>query len=137
MEDLKKHWGKYFHVTSEEEIRVFASSIGDENPLHHDCGAARAAGLRSIIAPGVMVVGFVSSAIADQIPGVMVGRLEMEFLSPVYAESQLFVGCTVLNHRNRIAKVDVKVMNGSNLLARGSCMLLLPKTEDKQAALQS
>ena len=40
---------------SEDEIRAFASSVHDFNPLHHDHAIARAAGYPGLIASGTQV----------------------------------------------------------------------------------
>ena len=40
---------------SDAEIRAFAASVHDHNPLHHDLAAARAAGYRGLIASGTQL----------------------------------------------------------------------------------
>jgi acyl dehydratase len=40
---------------SDDEIRAFATSVDDHNPLHHDLAAARAAGYRALIASGTQL----------------------------------------------------------------------------------
>ncbi len=40
---------------SEAEIRAFATSVHDSNPLHHDLAVARAAGYPGLIASGTQV----------------------------------------------------------------------------------
>ena len=37
---------------SDEEIRAFATTVLDFNPLHHDLAAAKAQGYRGLIASG-------------------------------------------------------------------------------------
>src|SRR3990167_2063358 len=68
-------WAKEFPPASEEAIRGFAASIGDNNPIHHDNIAAINGGLRKIVAPGLMVMGFLSAAIAEENPGVMISEI--------------------------------------------------------------
>ncbi|MEK7114125.1 MAG: MaoC/PaaZ C-terminal domain-containing protein [Patescibacteria group bacterium] len=120
------YWEKCFEIGDEDGIRKFAESIGDNNPLHHDDEAAKRAGLLGIIEPGVRTVGRVSSTIADRIPGVMVRKLEMEFLNPLYAGSFLSVLCTVKWQRRRLASVIVTLRSGFDVVAKGTCLLVLP-----------
>ena len=122
---VRTEWVKDFYVCDEEGIRQFARSIRDNNPLHHDDGAARAAKLLGIIAPGVMTIGFVSSAIAEEIPLSRVYRLELVFKEPVYAKSLVSVFCTVVRMRRISADIAVTVKNGYRVLAEGSCVLAL------------
>ena len=124
---MRTEFGRDFYVGDEEGIRKFATAIGDQNPLHHDETEAKKVGLRGIIAPGVMLTGFVSSTIAAEIPGVMVAELNMKFRKPLYAGSLLTVFCTVLQQRARLAKMGVTVRNGIDVMAHGSCMLVLPQ----------
>ncbi|MDE2173530.1 MAG: hypothetical protein KGJ31_03005, partial [Patescibacteria group bacterium] len=78
-------------------------------------------------APGVMTAGFISAAIAQEIPGVLVCRIEMAFKTPLYAGSRPSVLCIVSSQKGRLAKVTVSVMDGSDIVAKGSCLLLLPE----------
>lgn len=121
------NWDTVFPIISEEDIRNFATLIKDTNPVHHDTAAAQKAGHHGIIAPGVMMIGFVSSAIATKIPGVQVRRLEMKFVAPLYAGSTPCVQCAISGQSGQLAKVAVAVKNGFEEVASGSCMLLLPQ----------
>ena len=123
---MQDSWEKGFPHLDEGAIRKFAECIGDDNPLHHDDEAARQAGLLGIVAPGIMLTGFVSSAIASEIPRAMVRQLQMKFIQPLYAGSSPTVSCSVEKHRGRIAQVAVMVRNGYEILAEGMCTLLLP-----------
>jgi len=127
VEALKTHFGKNLCVGDEKKIRDFARSIDDENPLHHDNEATKGAGLQGIIAPGVMILGFVSSIIAKEIPWVMIHRLDVRFKKPVYAGSVLAISCTVLRQRRVSADVAITIKNGLDTVAEGSCQLLLPQ----------
>ncbi len=124
---MKTAFKRNFTVGNDEKIRKFAAAIGDWNPLHHDQAAARRAGLRGIIAPGVMLVGFLSSVIASEIPRVMIADLNLKFRRPLYSGSHPTVFCTVSRQRDRLAFVTVKIENGAELVAEGSCTLLLPR----------
>jgi acyl dehydratase len=125
---LQKKWKRNFFVTDDEQIRKFARGIEDANFLHHDTEAAKVLGFSGIIAPGVMIVGFVSSTIASEIPGVLVLQMEMSFGSPVYANSFVSVSCEVSRKRGRLAKVSILITSEQgDKVANGSCLLLLPQ----------
>ena len=59
--ELKAWIGREVHYPAREEIgraaiRYFALALGDDNPIHHDDEAARAAGHGGIVAPPTFVV---------------------------------------------------------------------------------
>ena len=122
-------WAKDFsdRIKKERQIRRFANQIGDRNPLHHHTGAAQKAGLLGIIAPGVMTIGFVSSMIAEKIPMVKVYRLDISFAHALYAGSRPVVLCEIVNRKRMVAEVAITVKNGADVVATGTCMLVLPQ----------
>lgn len=115
-------WKKEFSAMTEDDIRAFSLAIGDRNPIHHDNETARKIGLAGIVAPGVRIVGFASSAIAEKLPGAMVRRLSMQFIKPLYARTPLIVSCTVVKKRNVsiIIIVSIKDTSGGTI-AEGEC----------------
>lgn len=117
----------HFAIEDDDRIRRFSKLIRDENPLHHDREAAMRAGLRGIVAPGIMVLGYVSSTVADWIPGVILVRLNVKFMEPLYAPSCPAVICTVSRRRGRIMESSIAVRNGLEIIAEGACTLLLPQ----------
>ena len=131
---MRQSWVKEFPPVTEDGIRNFTRAIGDSNPIHHDDEAAKVAGLYGIIAPGVMTIGFVSSAIADEIPYSKIGKLEMKFRSPLYAGALPVASCRVLHFSKNIgaAQIAVTITNGMERVAEGTCLVTLPK----QAQLQ-
>jgi|CXWL01.1.fsa_nt_gi acyl dehydratase len=106
-------------------ISRFARSIRDTNPIHHDTAVARDAGLRDIIAPGVMVMGFVSATLTEWIPGAMIMRTGMKFVRPLYADTHVTVSCLIARKRGRIVEVSVGVKDVEGTVAQGLCTLLL------------
>lgn len=123
----REHWGKEFPQVTEEAIREFAQCIGDFNPIHHQVESAKDAGLHGIIAPGVMMIGFASAAIAEEIPGVIIRKLELKFKQPMYAGSLPIVLCSTSHARGPVLEIGVSIRNGGMVLAEGNCTLLCPK----------
>jgi acyl dehydratase len=49
-------------VTEERAVAAWCAAVGDDNPLHHDGAAARAAGLDGPIVPGWLTLGLALEA---------------------------------------------------------------------------
>jgi acyl dehydratase len=98
-------------VVSELLIRRYARAIGDDNPLYHDAGHARRAGLANVVAPPNLlpsIVDWGDGAPEDRLRKdgtepevltgvpqsgvrVMGGGEEMEFHAPVVAGSRVLL----------------------------------------------
>ena len=52
------------YAVGREKVREFAAAVGEENPLHHDVDAARAAGYADVVAPPMFAVVFGGRAMA-------------------------------------------------------------------------
>jgi acyl dehydratase len=55
------------YAVGREKIREYAAAVGETDPLHHDLGAARAAGHADLVAPPMFVVVYAARAIAPAI----------------------------------------------------------------------
>jgi acyl dehydratase len=89
---------------SDAEIRAFATSVDDHNPLHHDLAAARAAGYRRLIASGTQLGGVFMAMTAshfakpagDGRPRLGLGLgFDLRFRAPVYADEDIDLRWTV------------------------------------------
>jgi acyl dehydratase len=83
---------------SDGQIRAFATSVDDHNPLHHDVARARAAGYRGLIASGTqlgsvfmaMTASHFAKPAADRRPRLGLGLgFELTFRGPVYASEDI------------------------------------------------
>jgi acyl dehydratase len=73
------------HVFTQEDVAAFAVLSGDDNPIHLDPDAARAAGFAGTIVHGTLVMGLFSRLLGTRVPGpgtVYLGQ-EIRFLLPV------------------------------------------------------
>lgn len=76
-------------------IRKFAEAIGDDNPIYYDEPAARAAGLKTIVAPPTFLCTFRPRELPDL--NITFGRVRLnggnayEYLQPVYAGDTITV----------------------------------------------
>ena len=89
---------------SEADIRAFATSVHDLNPLHHDVAAARAAGYHGLIASGTQLGSVFMAMTAthfarparDGRPRLGLGMgFDIRFRAPVYAEEDIDLRWTV------------------------------------------
>jgi|SRR5579859_2599127 len=91
-----------------EAIRQFAAAVGDDNPVHHDEAAARAAGHPALVAPPTYVTKFrqfVSAFAIDPIKmRLLHGEEEYIYNRPLYAGDTLTIQTRVAEVRQRPGK---------------------------------
>ncbi len=118
----------YSHtVDSVDDIIAFALSLGTKNRIHLDHEAAVEMGFRTIVAPGIMLCGFVEEAITEHAPKVILREIDLKFRNPLYAPSLVTVDCTVTDKdRAGGTTVLVKIRDSSGVLAFGTCRILEP-----------
>jgi acyl dehydratase len=69
-----------------DDIAAYAAASGDANPIHLDDAAARAAGLPTAIAHGMLTLGVSASWLLGQLPpGTALTQLKVRFSRPVPA----------------------------------------------------
>ena len=98
----KKHIGhqfKPFTTTVEAgKIRLFCKAIGEDNPIHSDEAAAKAAGYRTIVAPPTFITavtnddpnkGGLLALIGVNIGYILHGEQHYEYFAPIYVGDKL------------------------------------------------
>jgi len=125
---------------SDDDIRAFATSVGDHNPLHHDVAAARAAGYRGLIASGTqlgsvfmaMTATHFAQPAADGRPRLGLGMgFEIRFRAPVYPNEDIDLRWTVTSVEWKaslagwIMRLEGDARSGDRLLLSGTGTLLL------------
>jgi acyl dehydratase len=70
-------------------FRAYQDASGDNNPIHHDAGAAACLGLAAPIAPGMLVLGMMSAFAADVLECPSPSAIDAMFLAPVLAGTAL------------------------------------------------
>jgi 3-hydroxybutyryl-CoA dehydratase len=79
----------------DEDVRRFAASSGDTNPLHLDDDFAQETRFGGRIAHGILVSGTISAALA-RIPGdVVYLSQDLEFLAPVDIGDRVTADCSI------------------------------------------
>jgi acyl dehydratase len=93
-EAIGKQWPAASFEVEGDRIRQYAAAVGEENPVYHDSGAAKAAGFRDQVAPPMFCVVYsapaLGPAILDPDVGINVaamvhGGQEFEWEEPVCA----------------------------------------------------
>lgn len=117
---------------SEDEIRAFALTVDDHNPLHHDLTATRAAGYPGLIASGTQVGSLLmamtathyAQPLADGTPrnGLGLG-FELRFRAVVLADEDIDMRWTVKSV-DRKDRLDgwITVLEGEATSSRGVLM---------------
>jgi enoyl-CoA hydratase len=74
------------HAFAAADVAAFARLSGDDNPIHVDAAAARAAGFEREVVHGVLVTGLLSRLLGSELPGpgtILLGQ-DLRFRRPVY-----------------------------------------------------
>lgn len=125
---------------SDDEIRAFARTVDDLNPLHHDLAAAKAQGYRGLIASGTQLGSIFMAMTATHFAkpgangrprsGVGMG-FEIRFRAPVYAGEDIDLRWTVTGVERKdslngwITRMEGECRSGETLLMSGTGTLLL------------
>ena len=70
---IGKQWPAVEYEVGREKIREYANAVGETNPIHHDPGAAQAAGFRGVVAPPMFCVVYSAPAMGPAIVDPEVG----------------------------------------------------------------
>ena len=130
---------------SDEEIRAFATTVHDFNPLHHDVAAAKAQGYGGLIASGTQLGSVFMAMTATHFAkpgsngrprsGVGMG-FEIRFRAPVYAGEDIDLRWTVLDVERKeslngwITRLEGDARTGETLLMSGTGTLLLRQPKE-------
>ena len=133
---------------SDAEIRAFATSVHDHNPLHHHVAAARAAGYRGLIASGTqlgsvfmaMTATHFAQPTGDGRPRLGLGiGFDIRFRAPVYADEDIDLRWTVTGVAWKeslagwITRLEGDARSTERLLLSGTGTLLLRSPSRKAA----
>jgi acyl dehydratase len=119
------------HPVGAREIELFAEATGDRNPVHLDEAFASKTQFRGRIAHGMLTAGFVSAAIASELPGpgsIYLGQT-LRFTRPVRLGDTVTVRLEVVEvnaekRRVRLATV-CRNQNGETVMD-GEATVLVP-----------
>lgn len=121
-----------------EAIRAFAVAVGDDDPVHHDPAAARAAGHPDLVAPPTYIVSLTMRSEAQAASDAFGGDVDMAdilhrdqtftYARPVRAGDRLVVMSEVVTHELDGRHVlnfetDVRTVEGENVCTANSVMV--------------
>ena len=85
-ESLKgKQHAPFEYEVGREKIREYARAVGEENPVHLDPEAARAAGFSNVVAPPMFCVVYSAGAMG---PAILDPELEINLMMMVHGQQQ-------------------------------------------------
>ena len=93
------------YAVGREKVREFASAVGEENPLHHDLEAARAAGYGDVVAPPMFAVVYSGRALT---PALFDPEVGIDFARMVHGGQDFVWGSPVVAGDEIETEVEVK-----------------------------
>jgi acyl dehydratase len=104
-EAVGKTYPPSHYAVGREKVREFAAAVGEENPLHHDPGAAREAGYADVVAPPMFAVVFGGRAMA---PALFDPEVGIDFARMVHGGQEFVWGPPVVAGDEIATEVEVK-----------------------------
>jgi acyl dehydratase len=99
-------------VVTAADLKAYADAGGDQNPLHQDDAAARAAGFPGVIAHGMFTMGHMAAAVVAWAgdPAAVVA-ISAQFRAPVFLGERIEAGGRVrqVDPKNRTAVLETWV----------------------------
>jgi 3-hydroxybutyryl-CoA dehydratase len=119
-----------FAVT-DAAVRAFADVSGDHNPVHLDDAYAARTIFRGRVAHGILLGGYISAVLANQLPGPGSIYLSqtLDFDHPVRIGEEVLVRVTVisLDDKSRHAVLSTICTVGETVVARGEATVIPPR----------
>ena len=117
------------HAFSAADVLDYIRISGDDNPIHRDAAAARAAGFEREVVHGLLATSLVSRMLGTQLPGpgtILLG-VDLSYVRPVHVEELVSVAVEVAAVREDkpIARLNVTVRTTEDVI-RGEVVVKLP-----------
>jgi 3-hydroxybutyryl-CoA dehydratase len=121
---------------TDEMVRTYASSIGDNNPFHLDEEFAKRSRFGGRIAHGMLVASLFSTIIGTKLPGpgsLYLGQ-NLKFTAPVYIGEEVTATITIkaIREDKPIYTLDTKVTKPDGTVAIEGEAVALRREEDIQ-----
>jgi acyl dehydratase len=92
-EAIGKSYPPATYAVGREKVREFAAAVGEEDPLHVDVEAARAAGFADVVAPPMFAVVYSAPSVG---PPIFDPEIELNFAMMVHGGQQFVWGPAVV-----------------------------------------
>ena len=128
---------QFSKTISESDIYLYAGITGDLNPAHVNEEYASKTFFRTRIAHGMLVAGFVSTVLANQLPGpgtIYVSQ-ELNFLAPVRIGDTLTARVEVtevMPVKNRVRLITTCVIQDGTKVLEGEAIVSPPTSKTKR-----
>ncbi len=121
---------KYIRKITEEDIDKFAEVSGDHNPVHLDEEYAKQTIFKGRIAHGMLSASFISTVLADKLPGpgTIYLRQELAFKKPVRIGDEITTQVEVLSKDDEKKRISLKTtcLNQENsIVISGEALIML------------
>ncbi len=123
-----------FSIT-DERVRAFAEVSEDRNPVHLDEAYAAKTMFRGRVAHGMLLGGFISAVLGDDLPGpgsIYLGQT-LEFLHPVRIGDRVTVKVSVTSAERARATLETLCLVGDVLVAKGEATVVPPRRRKAEA----
>ena len=116
-------------IVTLEDIKKFADVSGDFNPVHLDQEFAKKTIFKGRIADGFLTASFISTVIANQLPGPgsIYLKQSLKFLAPVYINEKILIKVRIVevNIEKSKLKLSTKCFNNKTLVLTGEAEILI------------
>jgi acyl dehydratase len=114
------------------DVKRFAASSGDTNPLHLDDEFAGETRFRGRIAHGTLVGGLISAALA-RVPGMVIYlSQDLEFHNPVRIDDRVTAECEIVEDLgNNQFRLSTRVVNGEDVAIDGEAVIMVDELPDE------
>lgn len=115
-------------------IDDFAAAISDYNTIHMSHDNAVEAGFKTRLFHGAGLLGLISSAVANKLPGSgsILLKIDANYLKPAYLGDELICTLSVdkIYKLKRVIRLSYAIRNGaSEKLARGNATVMVSKSK--------
>lgn len=115
-----------FTLVTEDMVTSFATISGDKNPIHLDPEYAKTTPFKERIAHGLLISGFISALIANEIPGEgsIYLKQNLEFKSPVKLNDVVTTKVTILSIEGSKYLLQTECFVKETLVIQGNALIL-------------
>ena len=118
------------HTFTSDDVAAFSRVSGDDNPIHLELEAARAARFDDVVVHGMLVSSLLSRLLGTRLPGpgtVLLGQ-ELRYRRPVHPGVPLQANVEVIDIREDKPVVVLRtwIQRGPELVIDGQATVLVP-----------
>jgi acyl dehydratase len=126
---------EFTKTITDGDVKRFAASSGDTNPLHLDGEFAEETRFKGRIAHGTLVGGLISAALA-RVPGMVIYlSQDLEFHNPVRIDDRITAECEIVEDLgNNQYRLNTRVRNGEDIAIDGEAVIMVDELPEAAKA---